>query len=163
MYPGIPLQVTHQSLCVYLCPHPRPTVVAAGGCGRMLRLLWRKHISNSHPALSSRCLPQPGCLSESRSLPTLTLHGFPICSYKHDRSPFCCLSLMLGPAQLPSTREQEHLSRQLCFGYTEVIQASSSPACPRSFIAAAASALAILCFSLAWSAPPWPEPIPFPG
>lgn len=133
--------------------HCRPTVVAAGGCGHMLRLVWREHISISHPVLSSCHLLQPGCLSELQSPPTLTLQWIP---------PFCCLSLMLCPTQLPNTREQEHLSRQLYFGHTEVIQAPSSPACPRSFAAAAASALAVLGFSFVWSAPPWPEPILFP-
>lgn len=76
VYPGMPLQVTHQSLCVYLCP----PFQAPGG-----RWWWlwshapasMEQAHTSHPAFSFQLLLPPGCLSESRSLPTLTLHGFP--------------------------------------------------------------------------------------
>lgn len=88
--------------------------------------------------------------------PYLNPSWIPLCSYKHDPSPFCSLSLMLGPTLLPSPREQEHLGRHLCFGHTEVIPASSSPACPRSFASAASAFFLPLCLvssSLARASP----------
>lgn len=133
-------------------PHPRWSLVVPA-------VTYSASMEEAHfspPAISFQCLLQLGCFSELRSLPYLNPSWIPLCSYKHDPSPFCSLSLMLGPTLLPSPREQEHLGRHLCFGHTEVIPVPSSPAHPRSFASAASAFFLLLCLvssSLARASP----------
>lgn len=92
--------------------------------------------------------PAAWVLIRVKVTPYLNPSWIPLCSYKHDPNLFSSLSLMLGPTQLPSTHEQEHPSRQLCFSHTEVIRAPPSPACPRSFTSAASALALLLLLSL---------------